>query len=440
VSTPALDARSILAVKRDGGRLAPEQVQAFVDGYTAGDVPDYLASAMLMAIYAHGMESDETAVLTRAMLHSGDVFDFGDLDGPKVDKHSTGGIGDKASLPLAPALAACGVYVPMISGRGLGHTGGTLDKLEAIPGFRTDLDAARFRAVLSDTGLALGGQTEDLAPADKKLYALRDVTGLIESIPLITSSILSKKLAEGIDALVLDVKFGSGAFLTEPERGAELAATMVRVAGECGVKASAFQTNMARPLGREGGNANEVRESLDCLRGGGPADLRELVCLLGGELLALVGVAEDLADGAKRIGKSLDDGSAMERFERCVAAQGGEVASLAEGPELAPDREVLTAEKAGYLRWRDLRTMGRAVGELGGGRKRLEDAVDPGVGVTIETLEGELVSPGAPLMTIHHRSGHGLEAARELLTRSFELGGEAFDPEPLVLCQEPSAT
>ena len=427
-----LDARAVLAVKRDGGKLSPDDLTAFVDGYARGDVPDYLASAFLMAVYAHGMADDELAVLTRAMLHSGDVFDFRDLDGPKVDKHSTGGIGDKASLPLAPALAACGVYVPMISGRGLGHTGGTLDKLEAIPGFRTDLDPATFRRVLEDTGLALGGQTEDLAPADKKLYALRDVTGLIESIPLITSSILSKKLAEGIDALVLDVKFGSGAFLTEPERGAELARTMVRVAADCGVRASAFQTNMHRPLGREVGNASEVRESLACLRGGGPAHLRELVCLLGGELLSLVVVAGDRVDGARRIGATLDDGSAMERFERVVAAQGGDVTALAEGPALAPDRDVLTADASGHMRWRDLRLVGRAVGELGGGRKRLEDRVDPGVGLTVEVPEGELVTPGTPLVTIHHRGGHGLAEARALLVRAFELDGDPFEPSPLV--------
>ena len=436
----SIDLRDLIAVKRDGGTLDDEQIAAFVHAAATDSAPEVHLAAMLMAIFCRGMSDAERTAYSLAMMNSGEVLAWDHLDRPTADKHSTGGVGDKVSLIWAPLMAEIGFAVPMISGRGLGHTGGTLDKLEAIPGFRTDLDAATFRRVLTDTGLALGGQTEDLAPADKKLYALRDVTGLIESIPLITSSILSKKLAEGIDALVLDVKFGSGAFLTDPDRGAELARTMVRIAGECGVRASAFQTNMARPLGLEVGNANEVRESLACLRGEGPGDLRELVCLLGGELLALVGVADDLAAGAKHIGRSLDDGSAMERFERCVAAQGGDVASLADGPDLAPDREVLAATKAGHLRWRDLRAMGRAVGELGGGRKRLEDAIDPGVGVTIEVPEGELVSSGTPLMTIHHRAGHGLAEAKALLEHSFELGGDPFEPDPLVLCQEPAAS
>ena len=428
-----LDVRALLATKRDGGRLADADVEAFVTAYSAGDVPDYQASALLMAIFIHGMEDAELAVLTRAMLHSGDVFDFADLDGPKVDKHSTGGIGDKVSIPLAPAVAACGAYVPMISGRGLGHTGGTLDKLEAIPGFRTGLEPDEFRRVLTKTGLALGGQTADLVPADRKLYALRDVTGLIESIPLITSSILSKKLAEGIDALVLDVKFGSGAFLTDPARGAELARTMVRIAGECGVQATAFQTNMARPLGREIGNASEINESLACLRGEGPADLRELVCLQGGELLRLVGLAEDRAAGEAKIAASLDDGSAHERFVQLTAEQGGDAASLEGGLELTGETETLCADRAGHLAWSDLRAMGLAVGELGGGRKQLGDVIDPGVGLTILADEGTLLSAGDPILQVHHRAGRGLDAARAKLRASFELCDEALEPTPLLL-------
>ncbi|MDF1797706.1 MAG: thymidine phosphorylase [Planctomycetota bacterium] len=428
-----LDVRALLATKRDGGRIADADVEAFVAAYTAGEVPDYQASALLMAIFIHGMEDAELAVLTRAMLHSGDVFDFSELDGPKVDKHSTGGIGDKVSIPLAPAVAACGAFVPMISGRGLGHTGGTLDKLEAIPGFRTGLEPAEFRRVLVKTGLALGGQTADLVPADRKLYALRDVTGLIESIPLITSSILSKKLAEGIDALVLDVKFGSGAFLTDPARGAELARTMVRIAGECGVRATAFQTNMARPLGREIGNASEINESLACLRGEGPADLRELVCLQGGELLRLVGLADDRAEGEAKVAASLDDGRAFERFVQLTAEQGGDAACLEGGLDLTGKTETLCADRAGYLAWCDLRAMGLAVGELGGGRKQLGDEIDPGVGLTILADEGCQLGAGDPILRVHHRAGRGLDAARAKLQASFELCDEPIEPTPLLL-------
>ena len=428
-----MDMRAILATKRDGRALDDAAIAAFVESYTAGDVPDYQASALLMAIFIHGMVPAELATLTRAMLHSGEVFDFTDLDGPKVDKHSTGGIGDKVSIPLAPAVAVCGALVPMISGRGLGHTGGTLDKLESIPGFRTDLDAATFRRALVETGLALGGQTENLVPADRKLYALRDVTGLIESIPLITSSILSKKLAEGIGALVLDIKFGSGAFLVEPERGAELGATMVRIAGECGVEATAFQTNMTRPLGHTVGNAIEIEESLACLEGGGPADLRELVELQGGEMLRLCKLVPDLASGRQRIAACLDDGRARERFAKLVALQGGDPAALGRGLELAPGREVLLAEREGYLQWKDLRRVGRAVGQLGGGRLKLGDEVDPGVGLRLLADSGQLLRPGDPILEIQHRGGRGLDAARADLRASFELVETPFEPTPLIL-------
>lgn len=424
--------REVLVGKRDGGVLDDAAIKAFIDGYVSGDVPDYQASALLMAIFIHGMQPSELAVMTRSMLNSGDVFDFSDLDGPKVDKHSTGGIGDKVSIPLAPAVAVCGAYVPMISGRGLGHTGGTLDKLEAIPGFRTDLDAATFRRALVETGLALGGQTENLVPADRKLYALRDVTGLIESIPLITSSILSKKLAEGIDSLVLDIKFGSGAFLTDVDRGKQLAETMVRIAGECGVRATAFQTNMERPLGLTIGNAIEIEESLACLEGGGPKDLRELVELQGGEMLRLAGIASDLDDGKRRIGRSLDDGSARERFGKLVEFQGGNPKDLDRGLELAGQSDVIIAEAAGYIKWKDLRAVGRAVGVLGGGRLALGDAIDPRVGVRLHGAPDVMFHPGDPVLEILHSDGRGLELARNLLEGSFELS-LGFEPSPLVL-------
>jgi len=427
-----MDMRSVLATKRDGAKLEDAAIEAFVNGYVSGEVRDYEASALLMAIFIHGMEPSELATLTRSMLHSGEVFDFRNLDGPKVDKHSTGGIGDKVSIPLAPAVAVCGAFVPMISGRGLGHTGGTLDKLESIPGFRTDLDAATFRRALVETGLALGGQTENLVPADRKLYALRDVTGLIESIPLITSSILSKKLAEGIDALVLDIKFGSGAFMVERERGAELGRTMVNIAADCGVRATAFQTNMERPLGLAMGNASEINESLDCLEGGGPADLRELVCLQGGEMLRLCGIAPDLEDGKARIAGSLDDGTARERFAKLTELQGGDPRALDKRLRLSEGREVLTADKAGFIHWTDLRAVGFAVGHLGGGRLALGDEIDPSVGVGLLSEPGARLEKGDPVLEIQHADGRGLDRARELLKGSFELRDQP-DTSPLVL-------
>jgi pyrimidine-nucleoside phosphorylase len=429
----ARDVRSILATKRDGGRLSDAQIEEFLRGYVEGRVPDYQASALLMAIYVRGMEEAELAAWTRAMLRSGRVMSFPRVERPKVDKHSTGGIGDKVSIPLAPAAAACGLAVPMISGRGLGHTGGTLDKLEAIPGFRTQLSGEEFTRCLERTGVALGGQTEDLVPADRKLYALRDVTGLIESIPLIASSILSKKLAEGLDALVLDVKFGSGAFLAAKERGEALARCMLRLARDSGLRASAFHTNMARPLGRAAGHGLEILECLDCLEGRGPADLRELVLLEGGEMLRLGGLCASLDEGRARIARALDGGAARELFGRVIAEQGGDPGCLEDRSRIAraPQVETLEAEREGHLAWTDLRAVGWAICELGGGRKRLGDAIDPRVGLVFLAEEGARVSRGDPLIEVHH-SGRGLEAAKALLAASFELGPPR-EPEPLVL-------
>jgi pyrimidine-nucleoside phosphorylase len=432
VHAPSTDVRSILATKRDGGRLSDAQIEAFLRGYVAGEIAEYHAAALLMAIFIHGMEERELATWTRAMLSSGRVMRFPRIDRPKVDKHSTGGIGDKVSIPLAPAAAACGLAVPMISGRGLGHTGGTLDKLEAIPGFTTQLSAEEFERCLERTGVALGGQTADLVPADRKLYALRDVTGLIESIPLIASSILSKKLAEGLDALVLDVKFGSGAFLQAKERGAELARTMLGIAREFGVRATAFQTNMARPLGRTAGHALEMLECIDCLRGGGPADLRELVCLQAGEMLQLGGLAKTLDEGKQRIARSLDDGSALAVFARVIEAQRGDPRCLDDRSMFvrAPRVEVLKAESDGVFAWRDLRAVGSAICELGGGRKQLGDRIDFAVGLVFLVEEGARVSRGDALIEVHH-SGRGVEAASALLHGAFEIG-PARALEPLV--------
>jgi pyrimidine-nucleoside phosphorylase len=427
------DTRSILATKRDGRRLSQAQIREFISGYVSGEITDYHASALLMAIFIHGMEEAELAEWARAMLESGRVMKFPRISPPKVDKHSTGGIGDKVSIPLAPAAAACGLSVPMISGRGLGHTGGTLDKLEAIPGFRTQLSEVEFERCLERTGVALGGQTPDLVPADRKLYALRDVTGLIESIPLIASSIMSKKLAEGLDALVLDVKFGSGAFMVERARGAALAKAMLGLARDFGVKATALHTNMERPLGRAAGHTNEIEESFDCLEGKGPADLRELVCLQGGEMLRLAGLAATTEAGHARIAKALDDGSARERFARVIEEQGGDPRCMDERKRLAhaPNVATVKAGRDGVLAWRDLRAVGYAICELGGGRKKLGDTIDPSVGLVFIVEEGARVARGDVLIEVHH-AGRGLDEALALLARSFEIV-DSHVPAPLVL-------
>ncbi|MBM3987078.1 MAG: thymidine phosphorylase [Planctomycetes bacterium] len=428
-----MDARGILATKRDGKRLSEAQIRGFMAGYVAGEITDHHASALLMAIFLHGMEEAELAAWTHAMLESGRVMKFPGISRPKVDKHSTGGIGDTVSIPLAPAAAACGLAVPMISGRGLGHTGGTLDKLEAIPGFCTQLSEADFARCLERTGVALGGQTPDIVPADRKLYALRDVTGLIESLPLIASSIMSKKLAEGLDALVLDVKFGSGAFMMDRSRGEVLAKTMLGLARDFGVRATALHTNMERPLGRMAGHALEIAESFDCLEGRGPADLRELVCLQGGEMLRLGGLVRTLEDGKARIARSLDDGSARATFVRVIEEQGGDPRCMDERARLpkASQVELVRAGRDGVLAWRDLRALGGAICELGGGRKKLGDAIDHGVGLEFEVPEGAAVRVGDVLLRVHHE-GRGLAEALALVERSFELV-DAHAPAPLVL-------
>jgi len=428
-----MDARGILATKRDGKRLSEAQIREFMAGYVAGEITEYHASALLMAIFIHGMEEAELAVWARAMLESGRVMKFPGISRPKVDKHSTGGIGDKVSIPLAPAVATCGLAVPMISGRGLGHTGGTLDKLEAIPGFCTQLSEADFARCLERTGVALGGQTPDIVPADRKLYALRDVTGLIESIPLIASSIMSKKLAEGLDALVLDVKFGSGAFMVEKARGEALAKAMLGLARDFGVRATALHTNMERPLGRMAGHALEIAESFDCLEGRGPADLRELVCLQGGEMLRLGGIARTLEDGKARVARSLDDGSARATFARVIEEQGGDPRCMDERSRLpkASQVELVRARRDGVLAWRDLRALGGAICELGGGRKKLGDVIDLGVGLEFEVAEGAAVRAGDVLLRVHHE-GRGLAEALALVERSFEIVA-AHAPAPLVL-------
>jgi pyrimidine-nucleoside phosphorylase/thymidine phosphorylase len=363
-----------------------------------------------------------------AMLRSGDVLDLSDVPGPKVDKHSTGGVGDKISLHLAPAVAACGVLVPMISGRGLGHTGGTLDKLEAIPGFDVNLDVGRFRSVLRQCGLALIGQTQRLAPADKKLYALRDVTGTVESIPLIAASIMSKKLAEGIDGLVLDVKVGSGGFMKTVERARELAATWVDIGRRAGKRTSALITDMDQPLGRMVGNAAEVQESIDVLSGRGEPDLVELTLALGAQMLRTGGAAHSTAEGRERIARALADGSALERFERCVAAQGGRLPLVPLSRDLVPVNGV-----SGFVQRIDAEEVGLAALSLGAGRLRKEDAIDPAAYVAVQKKVGERVEPGEPLAWFSRPHNGDVAEAHARLSRAFTLAAEPPPPRPLVL-------
>lgn len=417
-----MDARSVIETKRDGNSLSRDQIEFFLRGFVAGEVADYQAAALLMAVFLRGMEPDELVAWTRAMLFSGELLEL-DVDRPKVDKHSTGGVGDKVSIPLAPAVAACGAAVPMISGRGLGHTGGTLDKLEAIPGLRTRLSRSELERTLRAVGCAIVSQTDDLVPADRKLYALRDVTGLVESIPLVASSILSKKLAEGLGGLVLDVKFGSGAFFPDPKQGAELARVMLAIAGGMELSATAFQTAMDRPLGRAIGHALEIEESLACLSGGGPDDLRQLVTTFGGEMLVLAGLADGPAAGVAAIADALDSGRARETFARMVAAQGGDAAALDDTAAWLQGTAVETvrAERDGTLAFADVRELGLAVGALGGGRRRLEDAIDPAVGLVALHPAGTAVRAGDPLFHIRHRDGRGLDEARARIGRTIDL-------------------
>ncbi|HSN05997.1 MAG TPA: thymidine phosphorylase [Candidatus Angelobacter sp.] len=382
----------VIVAKRDRRELTDAQIDWVVDAYTRGVVADEQMSALTMAILLNGMTSREVSRWTAAMIASGERMDFSSVGRPTADKHSTGGVGDKITLPLAPVVAACGAAVPQLSGRGLGHTGGTLDKLESIPGWRASLTNAEMLAVLRDAGAVICAAGDGLAPADKKLYALRDVTGTVESIPLIASSIMSKKIAEGTGSLVLDVKVGSGAFMKTQDRAAELARTMVALGETAGVRTRALLTAMDTPLGRTAGNALEVRESLEVLAGGGPADVVELTVLLAREMLDAAGVTgPDPAD-------VLADGRAMDRWRRMIAAQGGDP----DAPlPTAPDSHVVVAETSGVLALLDAHAVGVAAWRLGAGRARKEDPVSPGAGIEMHAKPGEAVTAGAPLLTLH---------------------------------------
>ncbi|MBN1773163.1 MAG: thymidine phosphorylase, partial [Deltaproteobacteria bacterium] len=395
----------IIRRKRDGGRLAPDEVREIVLGFARGELPDYQMSALLMAIVFRGLETDELRAWLDAMVRSGVVVDLSHVPGTKVDKHSTGGVGDKISLCLAPLVAACGVPVPMMSGRGLGHTGGTLDKLEAIPGFRTDLPVERFREIVAECGVAMVGQTAELAPADRRIYALRDVTATVESVPLITASILSKKLAEGADALVLDVKVGDGAFMKTVDDARTLARALVAAAHAYDKPLTALLTRMDRPLGRAAGNALETIEALEVLRGRGPADVLELTLALGAEMLRLGGRAADETEARAKLQAAIADGSGLERFRRMVEAQGGDPRALDDDGRLAraPRQTVLRAPRAGWITHIACETVGWLNVELGAGRRVSSDAVDPGVGFEFERNVGDRVERNDPLVVVHHR-------------------------------------
>ena len=425
----------VIAKKRDGEELAREEIEFFVSGVTAGTVPDYQASALLMAIVIRGMTHEETAWLTNAMVRSGERVDLSDIPGIKVGKHSTGGVGDKVSIVLAPVAAACGVVVPKMSGRGLGHTGGTLDKLESIPGYRINLTIDEFKRVLRDVGTSIIGQTASLAPADKKLYALRDVTATVASIPLIAASIMSKKLAEGSDALVLDVKCGDGAFMKTLEEARALAEAMVSIGCHAGVRTEAFLTDMDAPLGSTIGNALEIAECIDTLKGRGPADLTAVVIRLSSRMLMLGGVESDAAAATARVAQTLASGRALQTFARMIEAHGGNP-RVVDDPSLlpaAPGRERFNAPRAGYVAGMKAEALGRASNMLGAGRSAVGDPVDHAVGLAALVKPGDRVEQGDALLELHHRDGRGLDAALALCGDAITIGDEAPAPRAKVL-------
>jgi pyrimidine-nucleoside phosphorylase len=413
----------LIEAKRDGHELSSEELRGFFQAFLRDELPDYQMAAFLMAVVFRGMTDRERDVIVDMMVRSGETLEWPGIEGPVADKHSTGGVGDKVSLVLAPLAAELGIRVPMVSGRGLGHSGGTLDKLESIPGFRTDLSLVEFREVLYEVGCAMMGQTEELAPLDKRLYRLRNVTGTVPALPLIAASIMSKKLAEGLDALVLDVKQGSGAFLADPVEVRRLAETMVGIGESRGVKTTAVITAMDRPLGRMVGNALEVRESVEVLKGRGPEDLRQVVITLTAEMLLATGLAGDRPSALARTGETLGRGDALDRFARLVEAQGGD-AGIVDSPDRLPTAtltRVVLAPKGGFVRSVDPRQIGWAVVAMGGGRKRLGDALDPSVGFELHVTPGRAVEAGQPLATVHG-TGESLDIGERAVLEAVEIG------------------
>src|ERR1700686_3528100 len=435
-SSNCMRAVDLIRKKRDSGEHSREEMEFLISGYTRGEIPDYQIAAWLMSAWIRGLSRAETTALTQAMLHSGEVLDLSSLPAKKVDKHSTGGVGDKTSLILAPIVAAGGLIVPMLSGRGLGHTGGTLDKLESIPGFNTNLSLKDFRHVLGECGMALIGQTAEIAPADKKIYALRDATSTVENTGLICASIMSKKLAEGLDALVLDVKTGSGAFMKREEDAVTLAELMVEAGKSMGKKMVALITDMDQPLGRAAGHANEVVECIEVLNGKGPSDLRELSVELSAWMFYLGEKTRSVEEGRKLAKHMISNGEAREKFKQCIRLQGGDERVIDEPdllPKAASDVDV-TSNAGGVLMATNCEQFGIALAMLGGGRETKEDRIDHAVGLEFYKRIGDRIEIGEPLATIHYNSGARLEEAKHMAAESFVIdqdsGGQA--PRPLI--------
>jgi pyrimidine-nucleoside phosphorylase len=432
-----MTAVELIRKKREGAALSPEELHFIINGYVGGAIPDYQMSAFLMAAFFRGMNPEETSAFTSEMLHSGEIVDLSSVPGVKVDKHSTGGVGDKISLPLAPIVAACGVPVPMISGRGLGHTGGTLDKLEAIPGFNTALSISEYKKVIAEIGIVMIGQTKEIAPADKKMYALRDVTATVECIPLIAGSIMSKKLAEGIDALVLDIKTGRGAFMPSYERAAELAQTLVNTGTKFGKETIGFITDMSQPLGFAIGNWNEVMESVDCLRGKNIPDIMELTYVLGGAMVMLGKKASTLKEGIDRCKDVVKSGAAYERFTQLVKRQGGDV-SFIEHPEKYPVSkfsQTIAAYENGYVTAIDALELGLISVQLGAGRMKVDDVIDSKAGILLAKKIGDAVKKGEALATLFTDNKSILDSATERIVKAFTIGNNPPKRTPLIFSQ-----
>lgn len=425
----------VIFKKRNGGILSAAEIAFLVEGFIAGTIPDYQMSAFLMAACIRGMNGDETAELARAMTRSGAVLDLSSVPGVKVDKHSTGGVGDGTSLVIAPLAACAGVTVPMMSGRSLGHTGGTLDKLESIPGFNVNLSQETFRRQLAEIGVAMIGQTPEIAPADRKMYALRDVTATVDSIPLIAASIMSKKIAEGADGLVLDVKTGSGAFMCESADARRLAEAMKSIGTACGKRMQCVITDMDRPLGRSVGNALEVRQALDIMLGGGPDDLVSLILELTGRMLVVAGIEKELPSAMARLKILLQNGTALKKFREIVVSQGGNQRVIDAPDEVLPKArfaEPFTASSRGYITRIDTRAVGMAAILAGAGRQRADERIDPGAGFILSRNTGDTVEKGEPLLIVHHSVPERFEAVCDMLRRAYVIGPDKPVLQPLV--------
>jgi pyrimidine-nucleoside phosphorylase len=428
-------AYDIIKKKRDGCVLRHDEMKSFFNACLNEKIPDYQVSAFLMAAFLQGLNADETRFLTEIMLNSGDVIDLEGIKGPKVDKHSTGGVGDKVSLILTPMLASAGVVVPMMSGRGLGHTGGTLDKLESIPGFRTFLGIEEFKAALLKTGCAMIGFSAEMAPLDKKLYALRDVTATVESIPLITASIMSKKLSEGIEGLVLDVKVGSGAFMKDLGSARELASRMVETGKSFGVRTIAVITDMNEPLGLAIGNSLEVIESIDALRGEGPEDLMEVTLFLGAVMLQIAGVENDMDEGRRRLEQLVTDGSALKRFKEMVLQQGGDIDVINRPSRLLPARLPVDvpSEQEGYIQSMDAGAVGTASMLLGSGRETMDDSIDHSAGILLKSKVGDYVKKGDILCTLRSRDDVMIKSAGAMFLNALSFGADPPDKRHMII-------